>query len=348
MIAVVLAGGRGLRLWPESRRQRPKQLCKLVGSRSMLDHTLDRLIQAGSSQIIIITSDELNADIADLIKQRPDADIIEILSEPEGKNTAPAVGLVLSKYMHTMPDEVLGIFPADHHILNPAVFAQSIERACQAAKADNLVTIGITPQRPETGFGYIERSKWEISTLPDVFPVDSFLEKPDSATAAKYMQSGQHLWNAGIYIGKLSLLAQEFSTHLPVVYEKMLQGFEHYLSSYAELPNISLDYAIAEKSNHMAVVPAEFGWSDLGSWNALAEITPADESGNICNGQDIILQNCKDCLVRQLEKTVVLFGMENLLVVETSDLIFIAPRDKDQEIKQIVQNLEILERHDLL
>jgi mannose-1-phosphate guanylyltransferase/mannose-6-phosphate isomerase len=348
LIAVILAGGKGLRLWPESRRQRPKQLCNLVGNSSMLEQTLDRLILAGFSHLIIITSDELYADIDELIKKRPDAAIIETLSEPEGKNTAPAVGLVLSKYLHTIPDEVLGIFPADHHILNMAAFSQSIERACLAAQANHLVTIGITPQRPETGFGYIEKSKWEFSTLPDVFPVDSFLEKPDMVTAQSYMNSGQHLWNAGIYIGKMSLLAHEFSKYLPDVYERFMQGFDYYLNSYTELRNISLDYAIAEKSECMAVVPAEFGWSDLGSWNALAEITPADEAGNVAYGQDIIMQNCQDCLVRQVEKTIVLYGMENMLVVETNDIIFIAPRDKDQEIKQIVQNLEDCKRHDLL
>jgi len=348
MIAVVLAGGMGLRLWPESRRQRPKQLCNLVGHKSMLDLTVDRLLQAGCSRVIIITSDKLYIEIEGLIKKRPDASMIEILSEPEGKNTAPAVGLVLSKYLPIFPDEVLGIFPADHHILDTAAFARSIETACQAAEANHLVTIGITPQRPETGYGYIERSKWEFSTLPDVFPVDSFCEKPDMPTAQNYVNSGQHLWNAGIYIGKLSLLADEFSRYLPEVYEKVLQGFDFYRNSYKDLPNVSLDYAIAEKSNAMAVVPADFGWSDLGSWNALAEINPADEAGNICQGEDIVLQGCKDCLVRQVEKTIVLYAMENVLVVETGDLIFIAPRDKDQEIKQIVKSLEDSKRHDLL
>lgn len=349
MISVILAGGKGLRLWPESRQKRPKQLCKLTGNKSMLDETIDRLLAASSKRIIIITSEDLAPSIKKLVTQRPDNDLIEILSEPEGKNTAPAVGLVLSRYLgHQHSDEVLGVFPADHHVLDSEAFNQSLERAMQAASHNHLVTIGISPSRPETGYGYIEKTKWEVANLPDVYQVNSFYEKPDSSTANTYLNSGQHMWNAGIYVGKRSVMMEEFRKYLPDVYEKMILGFNEYVNSYEQLPNISLDYGIAEKSDRMAVVPADFGWSDLGSWNALAELHQHDEDMNVCCGNDVIALDSKNCLIKQVDKTVVLFGVENLLVVESDDIIFISQRERSQDVRQIVDTLEAKNRHDLL
>ena len=348
MIAVILAGGKGLRLWPESRQKRPKQLCSFVGNKSMLDETIDRLLAAGSNRIVIITSEELAPPIQELVRQRTDNDLIEILSEPQGKNTAPAVGLVLSRYLGNNSDEVLGIFPADHHVLDTAAFGQSLARAMQAARQNHLATIGISPSRPETGYGYIEKTKWEVANLPDVYQVNSFCEKPDSSKANAYLNSGQHMWNAGIYVGKTSVLIEEFRKYLPDVYEKMILGFKEYVNSYDQLPNISLDYGIAEKSDRMAVVPADFGWSDLGSWNALAELHQHDEDMNVCCGHDVIVLDSKNCLVKQSDKAVVLFGVEDLLVVESDDIIFISQRDRSQDIRKIVEALEAKNRHDLL
>lgn len=348
MISVILAGGKGLRLWPESRQKRPKQLCKFVGNKSMLDETIDRLLEAGSKRIVIITSEELLPAIEELLRQRNDNDLIEVLSEPEGKNTAPAVGLVLARYLGKNTDEVLGIFPADHHVLDNEAFNQSLEKAMQAARHNHLATIGISPSRPETGYGYIEKTKWEVANLPDVYQVNSFCEKPDSSTADSYLNGGQHLWNAGIYVGKTSVLMEEFRKYLPDIYGKMILGFNEYIGSYEELPNISLDYGIAEKSNRIAVVPADFGWSDLGSWNALAELHQHDDDMNVCCGNDVIALDSKNCLVKQVDKAVVLFGVDNLLVVESDDIIFISRRDRSQDVRQIVEALEAKNRHDLL
>lgn len=348
MIAVILAGGKGLRLWPESRQKRPKQLCKFIGTKSMLDETIDRLLEAGSHRIVIITNEELVLPIKELLEQRADNDLIEILSEPQGKNTAPAVGLALARYLGENPDEVLGIFPADHHVLDRKAFALSLKKAMQAARNNHLATIGISPSRAETGYGYIEKTKWEVAGLPDVYEVDSFCEKPDLTTANSYLDSGRHMWNAGIYVGKASILIDEFRKYLPPIYEKMMLGFDKYVSSYEELPNISLDYGIAEKSDRMAVVPADFGWSDLGSWNALAELHQADENMNICCGQDVIVMDSSNCLIKQTEKSIVLFGVDNLLVVETDDVIFVSRRDRSQDVRQIVDALQAQNRDDLL
>lgn len=348
MIAVVLAGGKGIRLWPESRRERPKQLCKFVDDKSMLDHTLDRLTSAGSRKIIIITNDELVNNIRTQVQQRSDANMIEILSEPKGKNTAPAVGLVLSRYFDSHSDDVLGIFPADHHVLDIDGFGESVQRAFQAAKNNHLVTIGISPDRPETGYGYIEKTKWEIGELRDVYQVNSFREKPDLSTAQTYLSAGSYMWNAGIYIGKASTFIKEFEKYLPKIHEKLASGFDAYINSYSELPEISLDYGIAEKSERMAVVPANFGWCDLGNWNALAELHQKDNMRNVCNGKDIIVLDSSNCVVKQTKKAVVLFGVEDLLVVETDDVILVSDRNKSQDVRKIVDALQQQQRYDLL
>jgi len=348
MISAVLAGGKGLRLWPESRQTRPKQLCTFIDNKSMLEHTIDRLTAAGSERIIIITSDDLLPNIEKLVKEHPDADSIEILSEPMGKNTAPAVGLLLSKFYQTNKNEILGIFPADHHILDVEAFKENINLAARAAEQNHLVTIGIPPHRPETGFGYIEKTKWEISTIPGAFRVSSFCEKPDMETAREYITTGQHMWNAGIYIGKINVLMEEFQKYLPEVYEKIIKGYDGYIKAYPQLPNISLDYGIAEKSDRMAVVAAGFRWCDLGSWNALSELHKQDKMANIRTGNDIIIAESENCIVKQSEKTVVLFGVKNLLVVETDDVILISDRNRAQDIRDLVNSLEQQQRHDLL
>ena len=348
MISVILAGGKGLRLWPESRRSRPKQLCKFVDNRSMLDHTIDRLINLGSRRIIIITSDDLKPSIQALVQQRPDGGCIDILSEPVGKNTAPAVGMALARCLDEALDDVLGIFPADHHILDNRAFEESIRRAVKAAQQGCVVTIGITPSRPETGYGYIEKTKWEIASLDNVYQVNSFCEKPDLNIAQAYLNSGSHMWNAGIYIAKGGTLLEEFARHLPEIYENIIKGLEGYISSYENLPEISLDYGIAEKSDRMAVVPADFGWCDLGSWNALEELYEVDKDNNVVCGENAIPLDSRNCVIKQCDKSIVLFGVDRLLVVETDDVIFIADRNRAQEVRTVVDTLYQLNRHDLL
>ncbi len=348
MIAVILAGGRGLRLWPESRQQRPKQLCKFVNNRSMLDNTIDRISAAGANRIIIITSDDLLPGIEEVVEDRPDAYMIEVLTEPEGKNTAPAVGLVLARQQQEDPDEILGFFPADHHISNAQAFSESMRRAVLAAQQGHIATIGIAPDRPETGYGYIEKTKWEIGEIGDVFQVNSFREKPDLSTAQTYLSSGEYVWNAGIYVGSAEVLTQEFKTHLPEIYEKINDGYDAYLSSYADLPSISLDYGIAEKSDRMAVVPADFGWCDLGSWNALADIHEKDGMSNVCTGSDVVVLDSQNCVVKQTSKTIVLYGVQDTLVVETDDIILVSNRHRSQDIRKITEILKEKDRLDLL
>ncbi|HEX3011111.1 MAG TPA: mannose-1-phosphate guanylyltransferase [Syntrophomonadaceae bacterium] len=347
MISVILAGGKGIRLWPESRQEKPKQFCRLIDDRSMLDHTIDRCLKTGFDRIVIITSDELRPNVEQLIGERPDRNIIEILSEPEGKNTAPAVGLALARYQNEK-GEIMAIFPSDHHILDNESFSNTIAKAVQAAKNNHIAIIGVVPNRPETGYGYIEKSRWEVSEIPDVFGVSSFREKPDVSTAESYLAAGNYMWNAGIYIGKTSTLMEEFMKHLPQIYEPLIQGYELYRNSYSLLPSISLDYGIAEKSDRMAVVAGDFGWCDLGSWNALAELHQQDERQNTCSGHDVVILDSNNCLVKQAEKTIVLFGVDNLLVVETGDVILISERHRSQDVRSLVEALGREQRFDLL
>ncbi|MDI9480928.1 MAG: mannose-1-phosphate guanylyltransferase [Syntrophomonadaceae bacterium] len=349
MISVILAGGRGLRLWPESRQRRPKQLCKFVDNRSMLDHTIDRLINLGSSRIVVITSDDLRSTVQSLVRQRPTGEIkIDVLSEPVGKNTAPAVGLALAQSLHEIRDEVLGIFPADHHILDNQAFEESVQRAIKAARQGCVATIGITPNRPETGYGYIEKTKWEIASLDNVYQVNSFCEKPALDIAQTYLDSGAHMWNAGIYVAQGSTLLEEFSRYLPEIYENILKGLDGYISSYEHLPEISLDYGIAEKSDRMAVVPADFGWCDLGSWNALEDLHELDDNNNVICGDDVVALDSRNCVIKQCDKSIILFGVDQLLVVETDDVIFVSDRNRAQEIRSVVDTLHQMDRRDLL
>jgi mannose-1-phosphate guanylyltransferase/mannose-6-phosphate isomerase len=314
----------------------------------MLDHTIDRSIEAGAKRIIIITSNDLADNIQALVNSRPDAENIEILSEPEGKNTAPAVGLALARYYTDFNNEIFAVFPADHHILDNENFKATLAKALHAAQTGHIATIGIIPDRPETGYGYIEKTKWELGHIPGVFQVNSFCEKPDLQTAKNYLSNGNYMWNAGIYIAKASVFLEEFQKHLPEIYDELLSGYDNYYNSYARLPNISMDYGIAEKCNRMAVVTGDFGWCDLGSWNALTDLHQHDEMENTCSGNDVIVLESTNCLVKQAEKTVVLFGVDNLLVVETDDIILVSERHRAQDIRHIVDNLGKLERYDLL
>ncbi|MCX5780138.1 MAG: sugar phosphate nucleotidyltransferase [Firmicutes bacterium] len=348
MISVILAGGKGLRLWPESRKARPKQLCKFINDRSMLDHTIDRLVKAGTKRLIIITNDDILADITALVASRDDAAMIEILSEPEGKNTAPAVGLALARCAADDEDSVLGIFPSDHHVLDGVSFSHSVQKAVMAAQRGLIATIGISPSRPETGYGYIEKSPLEIGAIADVYGVYSFCEKPDLPTAQSYLETGRYLWNSGIYVGQIKTLREEFARFLPEIYSQILKGYEPYIQSYSDLPNISLDYGIAEKSDRMVVVDSDFGWCDLGNWNALEELVEGDAEENVCTGNDILALESKNCLVKQTDKTVVLFGVENLLVVETDEIILIANRSRTEDIRDLVELLRKEDRQDLL
>ena len=246
MIAVILAGGKGVRLWPESREARPKQLCNFFGDKSMLEHTIERLMDIGSNKIMVVTNQAQVGMIRTLLG-KDYLKRVEIVGEPRGRNTAPALGLALARYWPEKGDEVVGIFPADHYVTDQQAFAGVVRRAVAAARENYLVTIGIRPEYPETGYGYIQKSDEVIAGINGAFAVRAFKEKPDAETAQSYLKSGDYLWNAGVFIGKVGLWAEEYSRYLPEIYQYIESGYENYLANYENLPEISIDYGIAEK-----------------------------------------------------------------------------------------------------
>ncbi len=324
MISVILAGGKGIRLWPVSTEKRPKQLCDFMGRGSLLAATLQRLQPLGS--LLVVCGDAQKASI----EAEKNGVKFTVLSEPMGRNTAPAIGLVLASGSYER-DEVLGIFPADHYIENDEEFRRIIYRAEDLAKDGYLLTIGITPAYPETGYGYIERFMGKDSHL-----VKGFHEKPAADTALAYMKSGNFLWNAGIFIATVDTWMRLMQEHLSELYAKIQAGNEAYLLAYSNYPNISIDYAIAEKCNRMAVLEGNFGWNDIGSWDALAAVLDQDEQGNTLVGDALAIES-SGCLGRSSQKKLVLFGVNDLVVVETEDTILVCPKDRSQDIHRVVE-----------
>ncbi|WP_049750093.1 mannose-1-phosphate guanylyltransferase [Syntrophomonas wolfei] len=331
MISVVLAGGQGLRLWPESTEGHPKQLCDFLGRGSLLAMTLQRLQPLGS---LLVVAGESQRNI---LEPEVVAWQASLLTEPLGRNTAPAVGLVLAGMVNA-GDEVLGIFPADHHIENDVEFRRVLEVAVGVARQGYLVTVGIVPAYAETGYGYIERDG-EMELDSEAYVVKAFHEKPDASTAREYLQNGNFYWNAGIFLATVETwrgLMQEF---MPGVYSYILQGQVAYREAYPAFPNISIDYAIAEKCQRMAVVEGSFGWSDIGSWDALAAVLEQDDDGNAMSGTAVAIE-CRGCLGRSREKKLVLFGLEDMVAVETDDTILVCPRSRSQDIKSLLDTLK--------
>lgn len=347
MIAIILAGGKGVRLWPESRVSRPKQLCSIFGNRSMLEHTVERLSPLITSEGMIITVKGQLDMIENLMAVQKHQWPLRVVAEPMGRNTAPALGLALARYLERGENQVLGVFPADHFVRDTQAFQETVAKAVESASRGYLVTVGITPTYPETGYGYIQKAG-ALPGLDGVYIVDAFKEKPDLNRAREYVSSGDFFWNSGMFFGEIKVLLEEYRIHLPAVYEKIIQGYENYLADYENMPDISIDYALAEKSSRVAMVAGEFGWSDVGSWKALADILEADQDNNVLLGDDILPLDIKDCLVKQSDKTIALLAVEGLVVVETKEVIFICRKDKSQEVKRMVDMLAAQGREVLL
>ncbi|MEN6326292.1 MAG: sugar phosphate nucleotidyltransferase [Syntrophomonas sp.] len=328
MISVVLAGGQGVRLWPESTAQRPKQLCDFMGRGSLLAMTLKRLQSLGS--LVVVCGDEQKASIEAAAKELR----ARVLTEPMGRNTAPAVGLTLAEGRYN-GEEVLGFFPADHYIQDDEKFRQAIRWAEKLAREQYLVTIGIVPTYAQTGYGYIERIEGSNNHL-----VKAFHEKPSIEDAIKYVESGRYLWNAGIFVASVNTWLQLMQEYMPELYLNIKKGTKAYRENYPRYSNISIDYGIAEKCSKMAVVEGDFGWSDVGSWDSLAAVLDHDDNGNVLLGTSRAIDT-SNCLAKSCGKNVVLFGIQNLVVVETEDTIMVCPRERSQDIKGLVDVLKL-------
>ncbi|MCF7808035.1 MAG: NTP transferase domain-containing protein [Candidatus Marinimicrobia bacterium] len=352
--AVIMAGGVGKRFWPRSRRATPKQLLNIAGDESMLRMTVDRLKQiTASEQILIVTNSDQEEGIRREIPEIPEANII---IEPEGKNTAPAIGLAAVIVQSRDPDGVMGVFPADHHIGDLTAFKTYIEQGISVARdMMGLVTFGVIPTRPATGYGYIQYHERAKDDEP-VFAVKAFAEKPDYQTARMFLKSGDFLWNSGMFVWHVDTIMKSFQDHLPELWDSLenIKGaigkpvWNSVLTvEWATLRSISIDYGIMEKAQNVYVVKVDFNWNDVGSWDAVHEMHDKDENGNVSQG-DVIYHGANNNLVSAQGKIVALVGVNDLVVIDTDDALLIIHRGETERIKEVVDGLEKEKRDSLL
>jgi mannose-1-phosphate guanylyltransferase len=354
---VILAGGRGTRFWPLSRRRRAKQLLALDGKQTMIQQTVARLTpMAAPSRFWIITNDDLRSAIA---RQLPKLPAKQIIAEPTGRNTAPAIGLAAFLLLRHDPDAVLGLFPSDHVIADTAEYRATLNRSIEiAAAGENIVVLGIRPTRPETGYGYIEAGKPEPDGASSV-RVRRFTEKPDLPTARQLVEAGNFFWNSGMFLWRADTLANALREHLPntaPLLEKIAAAYgtskftNTFRKLYPKCENISIDYAVleprsakGESESRIFCLPSDFGWNDLGSWTALHEhhvskAKPADGSPISASGSFAL--NAKNNYVHAPGKFVALVGVSNLVIVETEDALLVTTLDQSQDVGKVVKHLD--------
>jgi mannose-1-phosphate guanylyltransferase/mannose-1-phosphate guanylyltransferase/mannose-6-phosphate isomerase len=349
IIPVILSGGAGTRLWPLSRGDRPKQLQPLAGVETMLQATAARATDAELFEPPIVVAGAGHADEVERQLGQDGAGTARLIVEPEGRNTAAAIALAA---LEARPDALLLVMPSDHVIADPAAFRAAVCLAAPIAQEGWLVTFGICPDRPETGYGYIRRGR---RIADGVFEAEAFVEKPDRDTAARYLAEGNHDWNGGIFLFRADALLAALGAHAADI----LAGVEAALgpaerdggrilpdpAAFAQVRAQSIDHAVMEKADRIAVVPVQMGWSDLGSWDALYEIGEPDGDGNVAAG-DVLTLDTRHSLLKSAGPLIVAIGMEELVVVATPDAVLIAPRGQTQRVKEAVDLLKARRRPD--
>jgi mannose-1-phosphate guanylyltransferase len=359
---VILAGGRGTRFWPLSRKKRAKQLLALDGKQTMIQQTVARLLPlAPPKQFWIITNDDLRPAI---LKQLPTFRKPQVLAEPVGRNTAPAIGLAAFLLLREHPNAVLGMFPSDHVIADEKSYRATIERGVEiAAAGENIVVLGIRPNRAETGYGYIEAGS---AFTGCALRVRRFTEKPDAEKAAAFVAAGNYFWNSGMFLWSARTLANALREHLPRIaplLEEIVGAFgtrkfaATFRKLYPRCENISVDYAVleprsakGEQAGNIFCLPADFGWNDLGSWTALHEHHSAKSSpaeGNLINGSGVFILNARGNYVHAPGKFVAAVGVSDLVVVETDDALLITTRQHAQDVGKVVKHLDAKKLHKL-
>jgi mannose-1-phosphate guanylyltransferase len=344
--AVLLAGGSGTRFWPASRQARPKQLLSLApGGRSLLRATFDRLHSLfPAERTLVVTAQHL---VSGVLQELPEVPPENLLGEPVARNTAPAVGLAAAWILRNDTDGVLAVFPADHHVADEATFLEVAQRACDLAERGRMVCLGIEPTRPETGFGYLEVDPAKDGSLV----VRRFVEKPDLERARAFLAArGRFLWNSGTFFFRASTILSAIERHLPelgAALRRFVAGEVSLEDLYARAPAISIDFGVMERERDLVGLPLAAGWSDVGSWEAIAELATPDARGN-ASGGEILVIDARDCLVHAPGKLVALLGVENLVVVDTPDAILVCGRERLQEVRAIVATLPSRGRADLV
>lgn len=352
ILPVIMAGGTGSRLWPLSRSLFPKQFISLASDLTMLQETMMRLKSIEHSEPIVICNEEHRFLVAEQIRQQS-LKCDGIILEPTGRNTAPAIALAAMKAIQDGHDPLLLVLAADHVISDPCAFIDSVKQAVPPANEGYLLTFGIVPNKPETGYGYIKKGQ----PFSGVYQVEQFVEKPDIARAQGYFESGEYYWNSGMFLFKASRYLEELKTHRPDIFEacdKAFLGARNDLdfirldeNAFLSCPDESIDYAVMETTNSALVVPLDAGWSDVGSFSALWEVSEKDEQGNVTTG-DVLTEQTYGSYIYSQSKLVSTVGVSNLVVIETKDAVLVADKDKVQDVKNIVNALKSQKRGEAL
>ncbi len=350
MYIIIMAGGSGTRFWPASREQKPKQFLNIIGSRSLIEQTFLRVSPLTEEKNIFLVINHIHRTLTEqLFAERR----VTILSEPRGRNTAPCIGLAAVHLRRHAGDIPMIVLPADHFIADEDAFRQTLRAAATVAETGAIVTIGITPTRPETGYGYILKGAQQ-STLSEhpVFLVEKFVEKPDLPTATEYVASGRYLWNSGIFAFTPNTILEEIAAHLPDVYRGLRQLEEHISANtyqamlddvYARFPSISIDYGVMEKTTRpVYVLPGTFGWSDVGSWQALYELRrdERDERENLTDGRTLLIDTRRSFIYAPSGRLVAAVGLDHLLVVDTPDALLVADLRRSQDVRRVTEELK--------
>jgi mannose-1-phosphate guanylyltransferase len=343
--AVIMAGGVGTRFWPHSRRRRPKQFLALDGGRTLLQETAHRLRGVVPwSRIVVVAPRDLAALVRRQLPRLPRANLI---IEPAARGTAACLALTAAWIARRAPDATMGVFPADHVIRNVAGFQRSVRRAFETAEQhDCLVTFGIRPLVPETGYGYVETGAVLRRGAPRVDWAARFVEKPDRATAQRFVESGRHWWNSGMFVWRVAVLRAAFERHAPEL-GRVMDRFSSARRgdvaaarrAFQRLPAVSIDVAVMERAKRVAVVVATFDWSDVGSWAAIPALWGIDANGNAARGPAVLV-DCHDTLVNGTSRLVAVLGMRDVVVVDSPDAVLVCPRSRAQDVRQIVAALE--------
>ncbi len=352
--ALIMAGGRGERFWPKSRKNLPKQFLSLTGDgKTMIQLTVERILPLVDMQDIYIAT---NRSYKALVRQQlPELPEENILCEPVAKNTAPCIGLGAMHIAKKYADAVMFVLPSDHLIKYNAMYLDTLRRASEVAEeGENLVTLGIMPDYPETGYGYI---KFQPDARKGVaFEVERFVEKPDLETAKRYLATEQYLWNSGMFIWRISTILHNMEKYLPETYAGLCRIRDAIGTSeenevlereFALFKSESIDYGIMEKADHIYTLPGSFGWDDVGSWNAVERIQPANEFGNVVNGNAVTVDT-KRCIIQGGKKLIATVGLEDIIIVDTDDALLVCEKGDAGEIKKVLENLKICNRTEYL
>jgi len=357
---VIMAGGSGTRFWPLSRKNRPKQFLPLAGDGPLITSTVERLPPlARIERTYVVCGPSHAAAVRRLVPNLPKANL---LVEPCPRNTAPCVGLAALHVSRRDPKGIMAMLPADHHIARPDAFRQALAAAAELARNGAIATIGIRPSRPETGYGYLKvggRMPATGKARGQHHPhrVERFVEKPDVVTAARYLAEGNYLWNSGIFLFRADVILEEIRKAMPVLGEQLdvigeALGTPGYLRTLKRVfpgaPSISIDYGVMEKSQRIAVVPAEFGWSDVGSFAALSEVRATDDLGNVVEGEAMVIDGRGDVVLAQRRRPVAVIGVDDVVVVDSGDAVLVVKKDRAQDVRKAVEELRRRGREDVL